>query len=78
MLIERSVALEYTERYAELLCKSTGNRDFEMVVATNVLITKVERDLKKIEKLQRKTKLERFERQERTTQTIFGITSLKV
>jgi len=68
LLIEKSVALEYTERYAELLCKSTGNRDFEMVVATNVLITKVERDLKKIEKLQRKTKLERFERQERTTQ----------
>lgn len=77
MLIEKSVALEYTERYAELLCKSTGNRDFEMVVATNVLITKVERDLKKIEKLQRKTKLGLNVRREQH-KTLFGITSLKV
>ncbi|KAJ7337807.1 hypothetical protein OS493_007964 [Desmophyllum pertusum] len=65
MLIEKGVALEYTEKYAEVLCTSTRNKDFEVGVMTNELLNKVVRDVKRVEKLlQRKTELESFDSQQ--------------
>lgn len=61
MLKEKSVALEYMERYAEVLCKSTRSNDLEIGVAMNKLMNTLERDVKRMEKLlQNKTEQKAF------------------
>ena len=50
VLIEKSVALEYTERYTEMLFKSARTKDYEIEV-TNELVTKVAQNVDRVEKL---------------------------
>lgn len=49
-LIEKSVALEYTERYTEMLFKSAKTKDREIDL-TNKLVTKVAQNVDRVEKL---------------------------
>ena len=65
VLKEKCVALKYTERYAEVLCKSTRRNDFEIGAMTSELINKVERAVKRVGKcLQKKTALKAYEYKE--------------
>lgn len=61
MLKEKCVALEYMERYAQVLCKSTRSNDFEIGAAMNQLMNTLERDVKRMGKLlQSKTEKKAF------------------
>ena len=69
VLMEKSVALEYSEKYAEMLCNSTRTKDLEAAVLTNKLMNKVVCNVKRVEKfLQRKREFKAFKSQATTSQ----------